>query len=61
VNTLKPGHLTTEFWIVLLMILCQCVLAALDKVDRTWASVGMFVASVSYTLLRTALKNRALK
>ena len=36
----KPGYLTTEFWLSILIIVCGTVLVALSKIDASeWATI----------------------
>lgn len=54
------GIVTTEFWLVLASNIITAVLAALGEIDATWAAVAVTILTGLYTLLRSAIKTKAL-
>jgi hypothetical protein len=57
---LTPGHKTTEFWLVVLMLGCLVTLSALDKADKTWSTVGITLVTALYNIFRALLKAKAM-
>lgn len=54
--SLRPGIATSELWAVLTTGTFDLVLAALDKVDTTWAALATAAISAVYQLARTSIK-----
>lgn len=53
---LKPGHTTTEFWLVILTGLISTALAAISLLDVGWAVGAITVLTLAYTGTRSRLK-----
>lgn len=53
---IKPGHLTTEFWLALAAIAAAVLLCALDKIDGDAAMAAVAAASAGYGLSRGLAK-----
>lgn len=54
---LKPGHTTTEFWLVILTGLISTALAAISLLDVAWAVGAITLLTLAYTGTRSRLKH----
>lgn len=54
--TLRPGIATSEFWAVLITGGFDLTLAALEKVDATWATLATTAIAAVYQIARKSLK-----
>jgi hypothetical protein len=53
---LKPGIASTELWVTIGAGVITTALAVLDKMDGSYAAVGVTILGALYTLLRSNLK-----
>lgn len=53
---MKPGHLTTEFWLSVLTVLSAVALCVTDKIDGQAAMTAVGLATTGYSLSRGAAK-----
>lgn len=54
--TLRPGISTSEFWAVMITGGFDLTLAALEKVDATWATLATAALTAVYNIARKSLK-----
>lgn len=54
--TLRPGLATSEFWAVMITGGFDLTLAALEKVDATWATLATAAITAVYQIARKSLK-----
>lgn len=54
--SLRPGVATSEFWAVLITGGFELTLAALEKVDATWATLATTAVAAVYQVARKSLK-----
>lgn len=53
---MKPGHLTTEFWVIVLTNLGLVVAALAEALPPKWAALGVAVANAAYAVARGLAK-----
>lgn len=53
---LKPGHTTTEFWLVVASGLISTALAACSLIDAAWAAGAVTILALAYNASRAKLK-----
>lgn len=56
---LKPGHTTTEFWLVAGGGIVSTALTCMGMVDGEWTVGAIAILGGVYTLIRGALKQKA--
>ena len=53
---LKPGHLTTEFWITVLTNVALLITASADWLPPRYAAIGSAIATAAYAIARGLAK-----